>query len=213
MVKERRKARILMILALIVNLVIFVQEVRYFAEFMGSLRTAIVWFTFDSNIFAGVASFIMAFDLIESLVIKRKTAHRGVLLMKYAAVTGVTITFLTVVCYLGPVVKVRGLFAGSGLYAHLLVPLEAFFSFVLLERGAKLKWYHMFIGIIPVLIYGIVYVSLVLNRVWTDHYHLMLTDPWYISIAIVAAAFMLVALVVAGVYALAEKIAGKKKKP
>ena len=38
---------------------------------------------------------------------------------------------------------------------------------------------------------------------------MMLTDPWILSIGIVAAAFFLLSMVVAGVYMVVEKVAGK----
>lgn len=207
--KAKKNAQILMVLALIANIVIFIQEVRYFAENLGNLKGAVVFFTFDSNIYAGIVSFIMAFDLIECLIAKRRTAHRGVLILKYTAACAVMVTFLTVACYLGPVVHLKNLFKGSQLYAHLLVPIEAFLSLILLERGARLKLWHAFFGLIPVLTYGIFYIYFVLNHVWTDHYHMMLTDPWILSIGIVAAAFFLLSMVVAGVYMVVEKVAGK----
>ena len=79
--------------------------------------------------------------------------------LKYVFTVGVTLTMLTVVLYLAPIVEKSypPLFKGANLYFHLLVPLLGVISFCFFESGVKLSAIQTFYGFLPFGLYGLFY--------------------------------------------------------
>ncbi len=97
------------------------------------------FYTENSNVFAFFVCLLVAVCQVICLFTGRQLP-RWVKTLKYIATCCLTMTFLTVVFVLGPYCADQGgvvflLTESSMLYHHLLNPLCAFVSFVLLERG------------------------------------------------------------------------------
>ena len=95
--------------------------------------------------------------------------------LKYIATCCLTMTFLTVVFVLGPYCADQGgvvflLTESSMLYHHLLNPLCAFVSFVLLEREPKLPARCVPLALVPTMLYGSV-------ALWAN-YQRLITGPY-----------------------------------
>ena len=100
---------------------------------------------------------------------------RWVKTLKYIATCCLTMTFLTVVFVLGPYCADQGgvvflLTESSMLYHHLLNPLCAFVSFVLLEREPKLPARCVPLALVPTMLYGSV-------ALWAN-YQRLITGPY-----------------------------------
>ena len=107
------------------------------------------FYTENSNVFAFFVCLLVAVCQVICLFTGRQLP-RWVKTLKYIATCCLTMTFLTVVFVLGPMYEDGNgwyimLCTSSMLYHHLLNPLAAIFSFVLLERTPRLprstvKW-------------------------------------------------------------------------
>ena len=72
--------------------------------------------------------------------------------------TGVGLTFLTVICFLGPVFGFRGMYTESGLWFHLIVPLIAMAECVFFSE-TRMGPRENALAVLPVVGYGIYYLA------------------------------------------------------
>ncbi len=173
--------------SIIINAVIFVTT---FAIVISHFRKDGVWqfsyglkqfryFTVLSNILGAMAALLMAISQIGGSV------SRPVFLLKYLGTVSVTLTFLTVLLFLAPF---QGGFAqwfsGDFFYTHLIGPLLAILSFCLMERRPMDLGTAM-LGLVPMLIYGAVYVYKVMlapeDQRWEDFYGFNRNGMWLVS--------------------------------
>ena len=95
--------------------------------------------------------------------------------LKFVATVAVSITFLVVMTFLGPLYGYPAMFAGANLWLHLVVPVGAILEQIFLSKGPFGKK-DVCLAALPVLIYGAGYLgNIVMNGVgeWPD------TNDWY----------------------------------
>ncbi len=129
------------------------------------------YFTNLSNILVAVtASLLIPFN-INSLLSGKDEIPLWALLTKFVGTVSVTVTFLTVVLFLGPTMGWEIMFAGPCLFLHLITPLLAILSFVLLESNLKIKFPYSFLGLAPTFVYSLIYLfTVAVTKVWPDFY-------------------------------------------
>lgn len=147
-----------------------------------------VFFTVDSNILAALTSILMLVYQIRG-----KGIPQWALIAKFVGTTAVGVTFFTVVFFLGPMTSYGEMFAGSGLYLHLIVPLLEMISFCLLERNRPLSFKESLWGLLPTFLYGTLYLVMVIvigqeNGGWNDFYGFNIGGFWYVSYLVMHAA-------------------------
>ena len=124
------------------------------------LITRFRYFTELSNIFMGIVGLVYALNLMN-----KKEVSNTLKIMKLFSTSGVTVTCLTVLFYLIPVLGDQWyyLVTGSQFVFHLAVPILAFITFVFLEDN-KVDKKYVFLSVIPLIIYGIFYMSVALTH-------------------------------------------------
>ena len=132
------------------------------------------FYTENSNVFAFFVCLLVAVSQVICLFTGRQLP-RWVKMLKFVATCCLTMTFLTVVFVLGPCCADQGgvvflLTESSMLYHHLLNPLCAFVSFVLLEREPKLPARCIPLALVPTMLYGSV-------ALWAN-YRRLITGPY-----------------------------------
>jgi len=151
------------------------------------------YFTVLSNLLCGAASLLMAaFGLFGRV-------PAAVLLLKYISTCAVTVTFLTVMVFLGPA---SGNFLetikGPDFFLHLLCPLLAIVSFVFFEK-TSMPFGVVFLGTAPVLLYGLLYLYKVVfapaEKRWDDFYTFNRGGKWPISFTAMVLGGFIVSLV------------------
>ncbi len=97
--------------------------------------------------------------------------------LKYAATASVTLTFLTVLLFLGPVMfGYKRMFEGASLWMHLIVPVAAILDFVLLDRSGPIPFAASFAALSPMLLYAAYYVgNLLINGFVKNGFN----NDWY----------------------------------
>ena len=121
------------------------------------------FFTVDSNLFMGIISLLFAIFEIRLLRGNIDEIPRYMYILKLMAATGVTLTFIVVFSYLGPLVgNIYLMILNSNLFFHLLVPVFSMITFIFFEKNNKMSFKHSFYGIIPVIMYGLYYLINVL---------------------------------------------------
>lgn len=157
------------------------------------------YFTTDSNLFAALAGLI-------TLVFSLRTFFGGngefplwVQTVKYIAVCSVTLTFLTVVGFLAPTQGWGRMFGGANLWLHLICPLLCILSYLLLESRNRLPFSATFAALIPVVLYGAVYLIAVVfvgeeGGGWNDFYGFNRSGMWFVALPLMLGVAYLVAL-------------------
>ena len=102
---------------------------------------------------------------------------RSFTLLKLIASSAVSLTFVIVSCFLGPLYPDLDMYAGGNRYFHLIVPILGMLDFILLETKGKVPFKYTFIAALTSLIYGSVYLgNIFINGMggeWPD------TNDWY----------------------------------
>ncbi len=131
------------------------------------LRVVLRYFTVLSNLLCAVASLAVAVCRLAG------SMPYAVLLLKYIGTAAVTVTLLTVLLFLGPTIGYKMLFSGPDLWLHLICPVLAIVSFLLWDKP-EMPFGAVALGILPVLLYGAVYLYRVLlapeEKRWKDFY-------------------------------------------
>ena len=146
------------------------------------------YFTVQSNLLCAAVSLICA---VWSLF---ATEPLWLLILKFAATCAVTVTFVTVFCYLGPRFRKWGyLLSGPNLWLHLFCPLLAIAS-LLLRAPLKLSFAVVFSGLAPEVLYALLYLKKVVldppEKCWDDLYGFTKGVSWFWSmIAMFTASF------------------------
>ena len=145
------------------------------------------FFTLLSNLLCALASLLILFTVRDGIL------PYGVWLLKYIGTAAVAVTFLTVVVFLGPTLGYRDQLAGFAFYLHISGPLIAVISFCFLERWYPLSFLLSLTGMLPVILYGAVYLYLVVvKQKWEDFYGFNKNGKWAVSfLAMLAGSFLL----------------------
>ena len=147
------------------------------------------FFTTDSNILAAVSSLVMIPFEIGILRGKSEKLPYAAIVFKLAGMTSVMLTFFTVMFLLLPVYGPKFLLLGTAFYMHLAGPLAALVTFLFLETDHRVKLSHTLFALIPVVLYGAVYLTEVIiigekNGGWSDFYTFNRGGYWYVTVFI-----------------------------
>lgn len=128
--------------------------------------SSLKFFTVLSNVLEGIASLVLAIELVMAARGKRARVRHGAYILKYTAAAAVTVTFSVVAFFFGPLVGWISLYQGTNFWFHLIVPLMAMAGFIFLERFDTASFRETLFGPLPALVYGIFYtLNLLLNGV------------------------------------------------
>lgn len=150
-------------------------------EVMGA--TCFRYFTVLSNVLLAVTSvFVLIFNM-KSIKSGKEEMPLWASTCKLVGTTAVTVTFLTVLVFLGPTQGYDKMYDDIGLYLHLINPLLAILSICFFNGGFKIPASLASLGVVPTAVYGAVYAVMVLIvKKWEDFYGFATVIPWYISI-------------------------------
>ena len=155
-------------------------------------KKSLRFFTILSNLFCAVSALLWVLS-----------SSYWAWLLKYVGTVAVTVTLLTVIFFLGPNMGYKPLFSGKDLYLHLCVPLLAIVSFCFMECQFALSFSLSLLGILPVIIYGFVYlVEVVILKNWEDFYGYNKDGKWKISMAAMFAGGFAVCMLIRILYSI-----------
>lgn len=142
-----------------------------------SLKNILRYFTALSNLFCAAAALALALARLGGV------PSLPLLLFKYVGTVAVMVTLLTVLLFLGPNYGYKMLFSGPDLWLHLVCPLLALLSYLLWDR-APLSLATALLGVLPVLLYGLLYLRrVVFQQRWEDFYGFNRGGKWPLSFA------------------------------
>ena len=178
------------IISLILNVIIIISTVYAISLFFtttpdqGNMQVSgmefLRFFTNLSNIFVSVAALVMIVFNIRNMRTGSYVFPKRAMLLKFTATVSVSVTFITVVVFLGPMFMAMGqsywvMFAGNCFFLHFTTPVIAIISILFFEKYEAFEKKYAFLGLLPTVLYSIVYVVMVVfigkdNGGWPDFY-------------------------------------------
>lgn len=165
------------IISIVLNLFTFVASTwitldMFFTTGEGNMAVAswnvFKYFTIDSNIICGIVCLI--YSIYEILgILKNNPMPKWMTILKSSLTTAISVTFFTVVLFLGPTQGYILMFAGKNLFLHGINPLAAMIAFMFFEDG-KLNWKEALFSIAPTFVYSCAYVPCIITHAWVDFY-------------------------------------------
>ena len=156
------------------------------------MRVVLRFFTALSNLLCAAAALAVALCRVCG------TMPFAVGVLKYVGTAAVTVTLLTVVCFLGPTIGYKILFSGPDLWLHLICPVLAVGSLLLWDKP-DMPFGAVFLGMLPVPLYGLFYMYRVLyapeGRRWQDFYGFNRGGKWPLSFAAMVVGAFAVSLI------------------
>ena len=155
------------------------------------------FFTVDSNVFMGIVSLAFIIEETKLLKGKIKDISKTMYIFKLMSTTAVTITFLTVFLYLGPISDggIISMLQNSNLFFHFIIPVLSIITFILFEKTDKLELKNSLYGIIPTLLYASYYVTNILIHMENGKVSPIYDWYWFVQngvwTAFIVAPFML----------------------
>ena len=147
----------------------------------GSGLRVLKYFTIDSNIYLGVASFLNAMELYMVINGEKPEISPLAYLLKLSGTAAVTVTMLVTVFFLEPTLGKHfgylALFSYSNFFLHLLNPLVAIFVWIRFEKNRVLSIRHTLLSVVPTLLYAVYYLIEVLRH--TENGGIMPGYDWY----------------------------------
>ena len=155
------------------------------------------FFTVDSNVFMGIVA--LAFVIEEVKLVKRKIydLSRNMYILKLMSTTSVTITFLTVFLYLGPISDggIVSMIQNSNLFFHLIIPVISIITFIFFEKTDKLNLKDSSFGLIPTGLYAVFYLINIVVHMENGKVSPLYDWYWFVQngvwTAVIVAPFML----------------------
>ena len=120
----------------------------------------LMFFTVDSNILLAIGSLILIVFEVMIFLNKREDIPLWAYIVKYIAVCATTLTFLTTVLYLSPLLGKNfwKLFLNNNLFYHLICPVLGIVSLIFFEAKEKMNWKVSFFAVVPMALYSIYYI-------------------------------------------------------
>ena len=161
---------------------------------------ALRYFTILSNLLCALAALLVALNVSE------QGLPFDIWLLKYVATAAVTVTFVTVMVFLGPTMGYKSQLEHAGFYYHAAGPLMAVLSFCFMEHFHELSAELSLTGMLPVILYGLLYTWKVLfcpkERRWEDFYGFTKGSRWQLSACAMLLGSFLICLLLRFLYRL-----------
>ena len=151
------------------------------------------YYTTLSNVLAAAVAVPTAIRALRSLVSGSFALPKPLAFARFAVSCALTLTMMTVLCFLGPVLGYGGMFSGVNFWFHLVNPLLSVFAFCFLETDPALRKRTVFPAILPTALYGIFYIRFAVllgedRGGWPDFYGLNIGGFWVLSVFAMLAA-------------------------
>ena len=150
---------LLVFISMVIGISLTIFDVRFMVD-LPRLSSQSIFMTFTglSNVFIGLVCLECA---IYRIIKKEITLPAYLLLIKIIALADITITFVITATYLAPSIGSSWwrLYINNNLFNHFLTPLLAVITFLILERYREFSWKYCFLSLVPLLLYGVLYLT------------------------------------------------------
>jgi len=149
-------------------------------------------YTMDSNIISGIVALLVVINRMGNKRGDGKQIPGWIMRAYLMGNTCLVLTFLVAAAFLAPTQVIAGrsyfmMFSGDMFFFHFLNPVLATISLIVLLRDYRFSTVDRFLGIVPTIVYSIVYfVMVVVLKRWNDFYHFTFGGRYYLIPMVVA---------------------------
>ena len=168
------------------------------------------YFTVDSNVLAAL-TLLAALPFKYRRLVTDKPLPHFCSVLSLVGVTASSVTFMTVLLFLGPRLGYANMFLGGNLLLHLVCPVCMAVSFIFdCGSGKKLKFRYTPLSLLPTVIYAVLYLIMVIavgadNGGWEDFYGFNAGGMWYISGVLMFAGTYAIGVILWAAHKISEK--------
>ena len=210
-----KNERIRLIIGLVINVIVFclvmyclITFIKYLAR--GDADNRFRYFTNISNLTVGLLALANSVFLTISLIKNKIVFPKILSILKIVGISMTTLTFFTVLFVIAPMTSFTEMYENVRFITHLVVPILVVVSYLFYEEKTLFEWKYSFFGIIPMVIYGCIYIpNVVFLKRWPDLYSINTYGLWYIFVIVFCIADLLIAQ---GLYFL-KRFVNKKLEP
>lgn len=122
------------------------------------------YFTIQSNILVCISAILFIIEEKKQLEGRIKKIPTKYYIFKYVGTVSVSLTFVVVFTYLSRIVNggILSLLMNSNLFFHLIIPILSVLSFTVFEKCKNIKFFNIFYGLIPIVVYAVYYLGNIL---------------------------------------------------
>jgi len=167
-------------------------------------------FTVDSNVLVGIVALIGFVFNIKNIIKKEYIIPRWLEKLYLIGASSVFLTIVTVIVFLTPLRYIKTgsfmvLYSGTLFLYHLLNPILAVITIMFVLNNYKISYKEGWLGIIPMVIYAIVYIIMIMTKIWSDFYFFTFGDKYYL----IPLVFVVVGLINYGLTCICIKVHNK----
>lgn len=153
------------------------------------------YFTTLSNIAGALAAIPSIAVAVRAIREGDYAIPRPLILARFLATSMLTLTMMTVLCFLGPLFGYGTMFTGANFWFHLVNPVLSIAAFIFLETDGPLSVKTAPLGIVPAVLYGLVYIyEVVFHEGWPDFYGFNIGGRWPVTVVAMLSANLLLSV-------------------
>ncbi len=142
-------------------------------------------FTVDSNVLSAVAALVCLVFNIKNIGKDKVVIPKWVEKIYLMGAAGVFLTILTVIVFLTPLRYIKTgdwiiLYSGSLFFYHLVNPIVVVLSMMFLLNSHKLTYKEGLLGVIPMIVYALVYIIMIMTKTWSDFYFFTFGNKYFL---------------------------------
>ena len=169
-----------------INIIVFGLSIFCLCNFIGyiikgSPDNRFRYFTNLSTIMVGLIALPNAILLFLSAIKRKMLISTAFSVFKYVGLSMIALTFFTVLFFIAPLTSYKEMYQNMRFITHLVIPLLVIVSYLFFEENVLFNWKLSLIGVVPSVIYTIVYgVNVPLLKTWPDIYKVNNNGLWFL---------------------------------
>lgn len=182
----KRSERIRIIVGAMINIIVFCLSVYCLTAFIkyaihGNPDNRFRYFTNISTLTVGFIALPNAVLLVMSAIKGKMIYTTFFSIVKFVGLSMISLTFFTVLCFIAPLTSYKEMYQNMRFITHLVIPLLVIVSYLFFEENVLFNWKLSLIGVVPSVIYTIVYgVNVALLKTWPDIYKVNNNGLWFL---------------------------------
>ena len=182
------KGKIRILTGAIINIVVFCLGIYCLIKFIGycldgNPDNRFRYYTNISNLTVAFIALPNAILLILSALKREMIYPKFFSVIKFIGLSMTTLTFFTVLFILAPLTSFKEMYENMRFITHLIIPLLVMISFLFFEEKTLFEWKFSLLGLIPPLIYSVVYVTnAIWLKIWPDIYQINKQGIWFVYV-------------------------------
>lgn len=181
-----KRERIRILIGATINFVVFGLAIFCLCNFVGYVikgnpDNRFRYFTNITTLTVGLIALPNALLLVISVIRGKMFYSVFFSIVKFIGLAMVSLTFFTVLFIIAPLTSYKSMYQNMRFITHLVIPVLVLVSYLFFEEKFLFMWKISLVGMIPPIIYTIVYgINVALLKTWPDIYKVNEKGIWFV---------------------------------